>query len=75
MKEIIIVTIAIIILGYMGINIKDILEGETVKNNFTFVWNLLASIWGNYIIPFINYTTDFIVNVLHKVSSGGAVQV
>ncbi len=63
-KEILLVVIAIIILSYLGINIKDILDSESVKNNFLYVWELLVSIWNNYIAGAFIKIFSFIISLV-----------
>ncbi|HBM45907.1 TPA: hypothetical protein DDZ75_02945 [Patescibacteria group bacterium] len=58
-KTILLVVIGIIVLSYFGINLREILNSDSVKNNFSAVWDFLAGIWANNILPIIlNFFTS-----------------
>lgn len=63
-KEILLIIIVIIILSYFGINIKDILDSEAIKNNFLYVWELLGYVWNNYIVSVVVKILSFIVSLI-----------
>lgn len=48
-KTIIIIVIALIILGYFGFNIGDIINSPTVQANLHIVWDIIVKIWNNYL--------------------------
>ena len=48
---IIIIIIAIAILSYYGVDIKDFVTSPQVQKNFSFVWNLwLQYIWDPFLV-------------------------
>jgi hypothetical protein len=50
---IVIVVIAILLLSYLGFDLKKIFTSEPVKNNFTYVWGVIRNVWVNYLsVPF-----------------------
>ncbi|OHA46529.1 MAG: hypothetical protein A2541_00290 [Candidatus Taylorbacteria bacterium RIFOXYD2_FULL_36_9] len=50
-KMIIIIIIAIAILSYYGVDIKDFVTSPQVQKNFSFVWNLwLQYIWDPFLV-------------------------
>jgi len=44
---IIIIVIALIVLGALGFNIKDIMNSDMVQSNLHYAWNLALMIWNN----------------------------
>ena len=52
-KEILIIVIALIILGYFGFNITTILSSSVVQTNLAWFWNLLMTIWSWISAPLI----------------------
>ena len=66
-KTIIIIMIALIVLGYFGFNIGDIINSPTVQANLHIVWDLVLKIWNNYLAGPCLYVWDkFVVGVLWK---------
>jgi hypothetical protein len=48
-KFIFIVIVIIIILGYLGFNLRDIMESEGVQNNLTYAWDLIVYAWDTWL--------------------------
>lgn len=57
-KEILLIVIAIIILSYFGVSIKEVLDKEAVKNNFFYVWE--------GVVGFFKYVFNFIISLVSK---------
>ncbi len=52
-KLIIIIIVAIIILSYLGFDLKKLFTSDLVSKNFTYVWGLISNLWVNYLsVPF-----------------------
>ena len=52
-RFVIIIIIAIIILSYLGFDIRKIMTSDMVKNNFSYVWNFIKTVWFDYLsVPF-----------------------
>jgi hypothetical protein len=49
LQLIIIIVIALIVLGYFGLNIQHILATPTVHDNLTYAWGVAVSIWHSYL--------------------------
>lgn len=45
LQLILIIVIALIILGYFGLNIREILEKPVVQNNLAWFWDFLQTVW------------------------------
>lgn len=48
-KAIIIIVIALIVLGYFGFNVAEIVKQPTVKGNLDFAYNGAKYVWSNYL--------------------------
>ena len=66
-KTIIVIVIALIILGYFGFNINDIISGPTVQANLHTAWDFVLMIWNNYLAAsFFLIWNKFIIGILWK---------
>lgn len=63
-KEILIIVIALIILGYFGFNITTILSSSVVQTNLAWFWNLLMTIWSWIVTP-LTYLWHLFLTLLH----------
>jgi len=48
-KMIIIIVVALLILSYFGINLRQIINAPTTQDNFSYVWNATVNIWNDYL--------------------------
>ncbi len=66
-KMIIVIVIALIVLGYFGFNVKDIIESQSVQNNLHYFWDFVVKIWNLYLAAPVIFVWDkFVVGVLWK---------
>jgi len=71
-KTIIVIVIALIILGYFGFNIGDIIGGPTVQSNLHTAWSFISNIWTHYLsIPFTFVWDKIVVGILWKTLQAG----
>ena len=59
-KTILIIVIALIILGYFGFNIKDIINSSTVQSNLHVFWDFIFKIWNNYLATPVIYVAKIL---------------
>lgn len=59
-KAIIMIFIALIVLGYFGFNIKDIVSGPTVQANLSAAWEFVSKVWNNYLAAPVMYVFGLI---------------
>lgn len=72
-KTVILVVIALIVLGYFGFNVGDIINSPTVQANLQFTWNFVLNIWNNYLsVPFNYVWNTFVIGVLWRLLQTGA---
>lgn len=48
-KLILLIIIGLVILGYFGLNIKDILASPVVEENLAYAWELATTVWTNWL--------------------------
>lgn len=60
---IIIIVIALIVLGYFGFNIQNIINSPTVQKNLNYAWSLVTYIWQNFLKTPAIFIWDKFVNV------------
>ena len=71
-KTIIVIVIALIILGYFGFNIGDIINGPTVQANLHGAWDFISKIWNDYLsVPFVFVWDKIVVGILWKLVQSG----
>ncbi len=64
-KMIILIVIALIVLGALGFNLKDIVSSEKVQANLNYVWGLVVLVWNNYLaFPFIWIWNNIVVGII-----------
>lgn len=64
-KIIILIVVIILILGYFDISVRSIVEKESVRNNFAYVWNFVKGVWSKYLAgPASYFWNDFVVDLL-----------
>ncbi len=72
-KTIILIVIALIVLGYFGFDVADIVNSPTVQANLTNTWNFVLKIWNNYLATPVMYVWNtFVVGVLWKLIQAGS---
>jgi ABC-type phosphate/phosphonate transport system permease subunit len=52
-KMVILIVIALILLAYLGLNLREITSSPTFIDNWEFIKNLCSNVWNNYLkVPF-----------------------
>ena len=49
-KMIILIVIAIAVLSWYGVDIKEFFMSEQVQKNFGYVWTFIKDIWSSYLV-------------------------
>jgi predicted metalloprotease len=60
-KMIIIIVIALIVLGYYGIDIKKVVEAPTTQSNMNYATQVTANVWHSYLEKPSKYVWNEIV--------------
>ncbi|PIQ68157.1 MAG: hypothetical protein COV91_05525 [Candidatus Taylorbacteria bacterium CG11_big_fil_rev_8_21_14_0_20_46_11] len=57
-KTILVIVIGLIMLGYFGYNLKDIVSSPTVHENLVYVWDLIVKLWNTFLATPILWVWD-----------------
>lgn len=63
-KIILIIVIALIIVGYFGLDVQEILASPVVQKNLTYAWDLAKNVWNNYLSNPATWVWEHVVGVL-----------
>ncbi|MFA6416034.1 MAG: hypothetical protein WCW56_00930 [Candidatus Paceibacterota bacterium] len=62
-KLIIIIVIAILILSYLGVSIKNVAESEVGKSNFGYIGGLIANLWAWLVDMWNQFASPYVAKV------------
>ncbi|MFA5934506.1 MAG: hypothetical protein WC827_01310 [Candidatus Paceibacterota bacterium] len=66
-KTIILIIVALIILGYFGFDVENIIKSERVQKNLNYVWDIVSKVWTLYLAAPVMFVWDkFFVGVVWK---------
>jgi len=66
-KTVIIIVIALIVLGYFGFDVENIIKSEKVQKNLNYIWDMVSNVWNLYLAtPFMFVWDKFFVGVVWK---------
>ena len=54
-KTIIVIVIALLIISYFGLNLRDLADAPTTQDNFHYVLQLVSDLWTNYLEKPVTY--------------------
>ena len=60
-KLIIIIIIALIVLGYFGFNIQQIIQSPSVSGNLSYRWGLAVNLWDKVLVVPATFIWDKII--------------
>lgn len=49
-KLIIVIVVALIILGYFGFNVENLVKSPTASSNLHYLWGLVGEVWNRFIV-------------------------
>ncbi|TSC83822.1 MAG: hypothetical protein G01um101417_389 [Parcubacteria group bacterium Gr01-1014_17] len=44
-KAVLLIVIALVVLGYLGYNLRDIISSPSVRDNLAYAWGLVVKLW------------------------------
>ncbi len=44
-KIIVLIVVALVILGFFGFNLKEIVNSPTVRANLAYLWSIVTTVW------------------------------
>ncbi len=54
-RTIILIVVALLILSYFGLNIRDIVNSPAGRDNFSFTQEIMINVWNNYLKKPVTY--------------------
>ena len=60
-KMILLIVVVLIILGYFGFNVEDIVKSPTVQKNLHYVWNFVSNFWDKYLVGTFSFIWNKII--------------
>lgn len=63
---VLVIVIALIVLGFFGYNLKEIVASPTVHDNLVYVWDLIVKLWDTIIVTPALWLWDKISGLLGK---------
>lgn len=77
-RTIIIIVIALLVISYFGINLRQVATSPTSESNFSYVWGGVVYVWDNYLeVPvtdayhfFITYIWDPSIADIERINAG-----
>ena len=54
-RTLVVILIALLLLSYFGLNIRSIVDSETIQENWAFVRELAVNVWSNHMKPALFY--------------------
>lgn len=76
-KAILLIVVALVVLGFFGYNLRDIVDSPTVSENLRYAWGLVVKLWNVVLVrPALwlwdNVVIDLLWNNAQKIFKIGA---
>ena len=63
-RFLILVFIALVVLGYYGISVRQVVQKPTTQDNINYVWTGAVSVWDDYLRVPASYLWNIFVNLI-----------
>jgi len=63
-KMLILILIALIVLGYYGVSVRQAVQNPTTQDNISYIWNGMVTIWNNYLSAPATYLWNIFFNYI-----------
>ncbi len=60
-QAIVLIIIALVVLGFFGLNIQTVFDSPTVKKNLGYAWGLVKTIWNNLLAKPARFIWDKVI--------------
>ena len=57
-KAVFVILVALIVLGYFGYKLEDIMGKDAVKNNLQYAWDLVVTVWNKFLLKPATFVWD-----------------
>ncbi|MEK7579068.1 MAG: hypothetical protein AAB460_00860 [Patescibacteria group bacterium] len=71
LQIILIIVIALIAIGYFGLNIREILSSPNVQDNLAYAWELKVHVWQTYLAGPASWVYEHILKFLWQLFLDG----
>ena len=68
-KLILLIVIVLVVLGFFGYNLRDIINSPTVHDNLVYVWDLVVRFWNTFLATPFHWIWDRIQDALTNTAS------
>jgi len=52
---VVVIVLAIVMMSLFGVNLRAVIESETLQENFAYVKNFVAPVWDGYMVPALTF--------------------
>lgn len=63
-KMILLIVVALIVLGFFGYNLRDIVNKPVVHDNLAYVWGIVVYLWNSFIVAPVMWLWDKVQGIL-----------
>lgn len=63
----VLVVVAILLISYLGFDLKKIFTSEAVVKNFSYVWSFLKMVWDNFLVVPWNFFWNDLMKPLFEI--------
>ena len=63
-KLILLIVIALVVLGFFGYNLRDIINSPSVHDNLAYVWDLVVRFWNTFLAQPFAWLWDKVQEVI-----------
>ena len=79
-KAVLLIVVALIVLGFFGYNLRDIVSSPTVHDNLVYVWGLVVKVWDSVLARPVLWVwntlvIDLLWNNMQKIFQGDVPQI
>jgi O-antigen/teichoic acid export membrane protein len=68
-RTIVLVIVALLIISYLGLNLRDIIDSQTFQDNWAYVKEIITSIWNNYLSGIFNFIwNNILAPIMRKIT-------
>ncbi|HXK39343.1 MAG TPA: hypothetical protein VJ837_00720 [Candidatus Paceibacterota bacterium] len=70
-KIILLIVVGLVVLGYFGINIADVLASPVVRDNLAYAWDVTLRVWDSYLQVPAEWLWDNVLRLIWELFTNG----